>query len=145
MIDAKSVNADGEHVHTPESGSSGERALTPGAHSGSGDVEHAQRLDILRRMNPEDLTPDQKAELEAAEAVRGERPSETQSQGSPTTHLDEEVAEQPVGASKDQHDLVKERNQELLGGAEAGPEGERKVGVGQTVSSSGSQPTGAPD
>lgn len=146
MIDgAKSVNADGEHVTTPESGSAGEDALTPGASSGSGDVEHTQRLDILRRMNPEDLTPQQKAELDVAQSVRVDRHAETKdAQDSPTTHLDEAEAREPAGASKDQHDLVTERNQELLEGAKAGPEGERKVGVGQTVSSQPSRVDGAP-
>ena len=142
---AKSANADGKHIHTPESGDVSDSALSPGASSGSGDVEHTQRLDILRRMSPEDLTADQKAELEAAEFVRSDRHGETRdAQDSPTTHLDEDAAHRPAGASKDQHDLVTERNQELLDGAEAGPDGERKVGVGRTVSSDPSQTSGAP-
>jgi hypothetical protein len=42
-----SANAEREHVTGPESGPDADAPMKPGAHSGSGDVERAQRDDAM--------------------------------------------------------------------------------------------------
>lgn len=139
-----SKNAEGAHVHSPETGGHPDDALKPGAHSGSGDVEHAQRVEALLAMDPADLTEEQKDELERAGQPR---PGQGRIDGdekvvAPPQHQPVKV---PAGESKQQLKDVQERNKQLLEGAEASHEGERRVGVGQSVSTEPPKTESAPD
>lgn len=154
-----SENAEGEHVHTPESGRDPDHALRPGNTSGSGDVEYAQRRASLPPDTPIKGGPSreptanqpqpglEQGDMPAganAPPPSGARPRDDDS---PPPGLDQTTLEhsapgpaEPQGESKEQLETIQQRNRALVEeNAEPGPEGERETGVGQTIASVPSQ------
>ena len=102
----KSKNADGKHVHSPESGRDPDDALAPGNTSGSGDVERAQREQAIK---------------EPASA--------------PIASVDQQPLPEGKRDAASQAKRILDRNRELLEGAEPGVEGEERIAGGHTENS----------
>ncbi len=105
--------------------------------------EKTQRVDLLRVADQGQLNDEQKDELERSGHPL---PGQTQplQQEEPPAPTDVQEPRTPSGDSRHQLEDIQRRNEEIMHGAVAGPEGERKVGVGRTVSSEPSQTSGAP-
>jgi hypothetical protein len=130
---APAINAEGEHTHGPKAGRDPDNALAPGSMSGSGDVEYTQRIEALLAIPASDRTEAQNDELERAGHPRAGQGEIAATRPPPPRKKPETST--PSGASKDQLGSIRDRNQELLDGAEASADGERTGGSGQTVSS----------
>lgn len=105
--------------------------------------EKAQRVDLLLAKDQGQLNDEQKDELERAGHPLPGQTQPIQQEGLPQP-TDVQEPRTPTGDSLRQLEDIQRRNEEIMHGAVAGHEGERKVGVGRTVSSEPSQTSGAP-
>lgn len=102
-----------------------------------------ERIAALLAQDPATLT---EQELDELERAGHPRPRQSQMPDDPPPPAVKKLSPRaPEGASKDQLERVQKRNQELLDGAEAGPVGEREVGVGRSVSTEPPRTDSAPD
>jgi hypothetical protein len=128
------ANAEGEHAHTPESGPHADRAHQPGAHSGSGDVEHAQRHAALGTDAGDHPPVDQLEEPMASNTRVGIDRETGTGRRAPR--------DRGGDPAKEQAQRILRHNRELMEGDEPTDETEAAAG-GVRTSGSGGQQSGA--